>query len=135
MLARLDLLDALSQEDAPALAVCLWFYYESSLLSVELFAKFAVLGGQQPGLWKEVVVLRRSFEHVHQAETEQILPGKDMDTRKVADLLKEMKPDEQIGLNVMVGPKHVPGTVALHGVLHLPAELIGDFLDDIVVRD
>lgn len=94
MLTRLNLLDSLGQEYSSALAICLWLYNESPLVSVELFAKFAVLSGQQPGLGKEVIVLWRSFEHIHQAEAKQILPREYMYSGEVTNLLKEMQPNE-----------------------------------------
>ena len=114
MLTRLNLLNTLGQEYSPTLAICLWFYNESPLISVELFAQFAVLSRQQPGLGKKVVVLWCSFEHIHQAESQQILPGEYMYSREVANLLKELQSNELLGLNVMVSPQHVPSAVALH---------------------
>lgn len=45
MFTCLYLLYTLGQEDSSTLAICFGFDYESTLISVELFAKFTVLSG------------------------------------------------------------------------------------------
>lgn len=52
---------------------------------------------------------------------------------EVANLLKEVKTDKKVGLNVMICPQHVPGSVALHAADHPPSQLICHFFNNIVM--
>lgn len=53
---------------------------------------------------------------------------------KVTDLLKEVKTNEQVRLDVMVGPEHIPRR-ALHATHHPPAQLFGHLFNHIIVCD
>jgi hypothetical protein len=125
----------LSQKDPLSLAISFRFDDKGLFLVGELFAEFAKLGGEQPCSGEEVVMLRCPAVHVHEAETQQILPGKNMNTRKMAHFLVELKFDEEVRLNVVIGPENVPRSFGLEFANNFPLQFFCYFFDHVIVCD
>lgn len=109
MLSVFDFLHSLGKKYASSLAVGFGLHDIGLLFPVELLPELAVLSWQQPSLREKVIMQGHPLEHVHQAQPQQILPRKDVDAGVMADLLEHLQPDEEIRLDVVIGPEDVPG--------------------------
>lgn len=60
---------------------------------------------------------------------QEVFSGKDVDPRKMIDLLVQVHPVESVGLDLPVCPPYIPVANALL-VLDYPAQLLADFSDN-----
>lgn len=70
---------------------------------------------------------------VHEIESEQVLPGDDMYSGVVVDLLEEMHLDEYVGVDGKISPVDVPIT-GLVTILDLPIQTLCHFRNHRVLR-
>lgn len=67
--------------------------------------------------------------HAHQIQTQQVFAGDYVDAGVVVDLLVEVHPDQDVGVDRVVRPEDVP-VAGLWVRLDTPAQLLGHFADD-----
>ena len=119
-----------SQKYSSPLAICLWFDYEAFIpiflrAVLNLLPKLWIVVREKPSLGKKSVFLWKFFPHFHKAYAQQILPGQDVDARKMTDLLEKMHFDESVGLDHAVSPEYIPVSL-LGAVLKCPIEFFGN---------
>lgn len=95
-------------------------------------SKLAELQGDGPSFREEVILLREVFAHAHKSQPKQVLPGQDVDTWEVVDLLMEIHAEQGIGLYLSISPPHVPIPTSLT-LLDYPAQLLRNFLNNRVL--
>lgn len=87
------------------------FDYVCDLLvfvTLELVSEFSDLTGNDPGLWKEVVLKREFSAHSHQVASQVVLAGHNVHPWVLVDFLMRMHLCQEVRRDTQVVPGDVP---------------------------